>query len=104
MVQSIGQASGVVAAGAAFVIPALYINRAAARWWHIFLACTIGGFLGVALIIPLRSLLRAATCTATLPFPEATAIQRDHRLGESGRARIGKICSSPSGWAPCTTS
>lgn len=34
MVQSIGQASGVVAAGATFVIPALYINQLNTEWWH----------------------------------------------------------------------
>jgi uncharacterized oligopeptide transporter (OPT) family protein len=54
IVQSIGQASGVVAAGGAFVIPALYINRLDASWWQIFLACAIGGFFGAVLIIPLR--------------------------------------------------
>ena len=43
-----------VAAGAAFVIPALYINKLQPVWWHIFLACSIGGLLGVVLIIPIR--------------------------------------------------
>ena len=33
MVQSVGQASGVVAAGATFVVPALYINQLEAQWW-----------------------------------------------------------------------
>ena len=33
MVQSVGQAAGVVAAGATFVIPALYINQLSASWW-----------------------------------------------------------------------
>ncbi|MDY0004711.1 MAG: OPT/YSL family transporter, partial [Polyangia bacterium] len=47
MVQSIGQASGVVAAGATFVIPALYINKPylgglEVQWWHILLACSVG--------------------------------------------------------------
>ena len=54
IVQSIGQAAGVVAAGAAFIIPAFYINRLDVHWWQIFLACAIGGFLGIVLIIPLR--------------------------------------------------
>ena len=54
MVQSVGQASGVVAAGATFVIPALYINQLDAAWWQIFLASAVGGILGVVLIIPLR--------------------------------------------------
>ena len=39
MVQSVGQAAGVVAAGATFVLPALYINQLHPTWWQIFLAC-----------------------------------------------------------------
>src|SRR5512138_2525447 len=73
MVQSIGQASGVVAAGAAFVIPALYINQLQPSFWQIFLACAIGGFLGVALIIPLRRYF-VKDLHGELPYPEATAI------------------------------
>ena len=46
IVQSIGQAAGVVAAGAAFIIPAFYINGLEVHWWQTFLACSIGGFLG----------------------------------------------------------
>ncbi len=42
IVQSIGQASGVVAAGSAFVIPALYLNQIEPTWWQIFLACFFG--------------------------------------------------------------
>ncbi len=72
MVQSIGQASGVVAAGAAFVIPALYINQLEPSFWHIFFATTIGGFLGIVLIIPLRKYF-VADQHGELPFPEATA-------------------------------
>ncbi|HNZ24290.1 MAG TPA: oligopeptide transporter, OPT family [Polyangiaceae bacterium] len=72
MVQSIGQASGVVAAGAAFVIPALYINQLQPSFWHIFFATAIGGFLGVVLIIPLRKYF-VADQHGELPFPEATA-------------------------------
>jgi putative OPT family oligopeptide transporter len=72
MVQSIGQASGVVAAGAAFVIPALYINQLEPSFWHIFFATTIGGFLGIVLIIPLRKYF-VADQHGDLPFPEATA-------------------------------
>lgn len=72
MVQSIGQASGVVAAGAAFVIPALYINQLQPSFWHIFFATTIGGFLGIVLIIPLRKYF-VADQHGELPFPEATA-------------------------------
>jgi uncharacterized oligopeptide transporter (OPT) family protein len=57
MVQSVGQAAGVVAAGATFVVPAMYINGVSdLSWWQIFLACFIGGVPGrTVLIIPLRS-------------------------------------------------
>jgi putative OPT family oligopeptide transporter len=90
IVQSIGQASGVVAAGAAFVVPALYINRLEPAWWHIFLACTIGGFLGVALIIPLRAYF-VRDQHGQLPFPEATAINEVLVSGESSGRGAGKI-------------
>ena len=90
MVQSIGQASGVVAAGAAFTIPALYINQLEPSWWHIFLACSIGGFLGIALIIPLRKYF-VQELHGELPFPEATAVNEILCSGESAGAGAGKI-------------
>ena len=90
IVQSIGQASGVVAAGAAFVIPALYINQLQPVWWQIFLACAIGGFLGVALIIPLRKYF-VKDLHGELPFPEATAINEILVAGESAGGGAGKI-------------
>jgi putative OPT family oligopeptide transporter len=89
MVQSIGQPSGVVAAGAAFVIPALYINELQPSWWHIFLACTIGGFLGVVLIIPIRAYF-VRDQHGELPFPEATAINEILVSGESSGKSAGK--------------
>ena len=82
IVQSIGQAAGVVAAGAAFLIPALYINRLDVHWWQIFLACAIGGFLGIVLIIPLRKYF-VKDLHGELPFPEATAINEILVSGES---------------------
>lgn len=90
MVQSIGQASGVVAAGAAFVIPALYINKLQPVWWHIFLACAIGGFLGVALIIPIRRYF-VRDLHGELPFPEATAVNEILVSGEGTGKGAGKI-------------
>jgi len=90
MVQSIGQASGVVAAGAAFTIPALYINQLEPSWWHIFLACAIGGFLGIVLIIPLRKYF-VQELHGELPFPEATAVNEILCSGESAGAGAGKI-------------
>jgi len=90
MVQSVGQAAGVVAAGAAFVVPALYINQVSAAWWQIFLACSVGGFLGVALIIPLRKFF-VKEQHGDLPFPEATAINEILVTGESSTATAGKV-------------
>ena len=83
MVQSIGQASGVVAAGATFVIPALYINQQSVSWWQILLACTVGGFLGIVLIIPLRKYF-VKEMHGELPFPEATATTEVLVAGEKG--------------------
>ena len=90
MVQSVGQAAGVVAAGATFVIPALYLNKLEASWWQIFLACGIGGFLGVVLIIPLRKYF-VKELHGELPFPEATAINEVLVTGESTAKGAGKI-------------
>ncbi|MBI4700159.1 MAG: oligopeptide transporter, OPT family [Deltaproteobacteria bacterium] len=90
MVQSIGQAAGVVAAGATFVVPALYINRLSPSWWQVFLACAVGGFLGTVLIIPLRKYF-VKDLHGDLPFPEATAINEILVTGESSAAGAGKI-------------
>ncbi len=90
MVQSIGQASGVVAAGAAFTIPAMYINDVPPAWWQIFLACTVGGFLGTVLIIPLRKYF-VADRHGELPFPEATATTEILVTGEQTGKSAGKV-------------
>jgi putative OPT family oligopeptide transporter len=90
MVQSVGQAAGVVAAGATFVIPALYINEQPVSWWQIALATGIGGSLGVVLIIPLRRYF-VKDLHGELPFPEATAINEILVTGESAAAGAGKI-------------
>lgn len=90
MVQSVGQASGVVAAGAAFVIPALYINQLQPSFWHIFFATAIGGVLGVVLIIPLRKYF-VKEQHGELPFPEATATTEILASGESTGTSAGKV-------------
>ena len=90
MVQSIGQASGVVAAAAAFLVPALYINGLDVHWWQTFLACAIGGFLGIVLIIPLRKYF-VKDLHGELPFPEATAINEILVSGESTSKSAGKV-------------
>lgn len=97
IVQSIGQASGVVAAGAAFVIPALYLNQIQdVRFWQIFLACFLGGALGVMLIIPLRRHF-VRDRHGELPFPEATAtteilVSGEARNGGAGKVLLASFC------------
>ncbi len=90
MVQSIGQAAGVVAAGAAFLVPAFYLNQVPITWWQIFLACFIGGTLGTVLIIPLREYF-VKDLHGELPFPEATAINEILVSGESTSRSAGKV-------------
>ena len=90
IVQSIGQGAGVVAAGAAFLVPAFYLNQVAISWWQIFLACFIGGVLGTVLIIPLRSYF-VKDLHGELPFPEATAINEILVSGESTSRSAGKV-------------
>jgi len=90
MVQSVGQAAGVVAAGATFVLPALYINQLHPTWWQIFWACSLGGFLGVVLIIPLRKYF-VRDLHGELPFPEATAINNILVTGESTGGSAGRV-------------
>ena len=53
IIQSIGQAAGVVVAGAIFTIPALYILDLQPSFLQIFLSCLVGGYLGVVLLIHL---------------------------------------------------
>lgn len=90
IVQSVGQAAGVVAAGAAFLVPAIYINQLDPSWWHTFLACFIGGTLGVVLIVPLRKYF-VKNLHGDLPFPEATAVNEILVSGESSGPTAGKV-------------
>ena len=83
IIQSIGAASGVVVAGAIFTIPALYILKLEANFWHIFLASMFGGFLGIVYLIPFRRYF-VKEMHGELPFPEATATTEVLVAGESG--------------------
>ncbi len=92
IVQSIGAASGVVVAGAVFTIPALYIIpqlhpeiQLKPNILQIFVACSIGGFLGIVLIVPLRRYFVREE-HGKLPFPEATATTE---ILASGEAEVG---------------
>lgn len=83
IIQSIGAAAGVVVAGAVFTIPAMYILGLEPDFLDIFLACSIGGFLGILLIIPLRRYF-CKDEHGNLPFPEATATTEILCSGEAG--------------------
>jgi putative OPT family oligopeptide transporter len=90
IIQSIGQASGVVVAGAIFTIPALYILDLDPSFLQIFLSCLVGGYLGVVLLIPLRRYF-VRDLHGQLPFPEGTAITNVLATGERSKGSSGKI-------------
>ena len=83
IIQSIGQNSGLIVAGAIFTIPALYILNLEAHFYQIFLASTFGGFLGILFLIPFRKYF-VAEMHGKFPFPEATATTEILVAGEKG--------------------
>jgi len=90
IIQSIGQAAGVVVAGAIFTIPALYILDLEPSFLQIFLSCLVGGYLGVVLLIPLRRYF-VKDLHGQLPFPEGTAIANVLATGEKSKGSAGKV-------------
>jgi len=91
MIQSIGAGSGVVVAGVVFTLPALYINKLNPNMFHIIVSSTLGGFLGIVLLIPLRRYF-VAEMHGHLPFPEATATTEIIVQGEAqGASKSGLI-------------
>lgn len=72
MAQTIGSASSSLAAGTIFTIPALFLWGMAPPFWQIAILALLGGFLGIAAMIPLRRLLIVRSA-AELPYPEGTA-------------------------------
>lgn len=83
IIQSIGQNSGLIVAGAIFTIPALYILNLQAHFFQIFLASAFGGILGILFLIPFRKYF-VAEMHGKLPFPEATATTEILVAGEKG--------------------
>ena len=83
IIQSIGQTSGIVVAGAIFTIPALYILNLNAEFYKIFLASLFGGVLGILFIIPFRKYF-VGDMHGKYPFPEATATTEVLVAGEKG--------------------
>ena len=94
IIQSIGSASGVVVAGAIFTLPALYILGLEVNLMHSFIACTLGGFLGILFLIPLRRYFCAQE-HGKLPFPEAVATTEILISGEkAGKGAIMLVVSA----------
>lgn len=83
IIQSIGQNSGLIVAGAIFTIPALYILNLEAEFFQIFLASAFGGVLGILFLIPFRKYF-VAEMHGKFPFPEATATTEILVAGEKG--------------------
>lgn len=83
IIQSIGQNSGLIVAGAIFTIPALYILNLDAEFFQIFLASAFGGILGILFLIPFRKYF-VAEMHGKFPFPEATATTEVLVTGEKG--------------------
>lgn len=83
IIQSIGQNSGLIVAGAIFTIPALYILNLEAHFYQIFLASAFGGILGILFLIPFRKYF-VAEMHGRFPFPEATATTEVLVAGEKG--------------------
>ena len=83
IIQSIGQNSGLIVAGAIFTIPALYILNLDAEFYQIFLASAFGGILGILFLIPFRKYF-VAEMHGKFPFPEATATTEILVAGEKG--------------------
>jgi putative OPT family oligopeptide transporter len=83
IVQTIASSAGTLAS-VVFTLPGLLILG----WWaHLpffttFMACTIGGVLGVMYTMPLR---RALVTNSDLPYPEGTAAAEVLKVGTSSR-------------------
>jgi len=83
IIQSIGQNSGLIVAGAIFTIPALYILNLDAHFYQIFLASMFGGIIGILFLIPFRKYF-VSEMHGKFPFPEATATTEVLVAGEKG--------------------
>lgn len=70
--QTIGSASSSLATGTIFTIPALFLWGMAPPFWQVAILALLGGFLGIAAMIPLRRLLIVRSA-GELPYPEGTA-------------------------------
>ncbi|OZB97885.1 OPT family oligopeptide transporter [Paenibacillus sp. XY044] len=83
IVQTMTTAGEAVAAGAIFTLPALYMWNQVPGIGTVSFIMLVGGFLGVAMMIPLRRLL-IVNEHQTLPYPEGTACAEVLISGETG--------------------
>ncbi|HAB53902.1 MAG TPA: oligopeptide transporter, OPT family [Ignavibacteriales bacterium] len=83
IIQSIGQNSGLIVAGAIFTIPALYILNLETHFYQLFFASAFGGMLGILFLIPFRKYF-VSEMHGKFPFPEATATTEILVAGEKG--------------------
>ncbi len=72
LAQTIGSASSSLATGTIFTIPALFLWGMAPPLWQVAILALLGGFLGIAAMVPLRRLLIVQSADE-LPYPEGTA-------------------------------
>jgi putative OPT family oligopeptide transporter len=70
--QTIGSASSSLATGSIFTIPALFMWGFAPPLWQVAILALLGGYLGIAAMVPLRRLLIVRSADE-LPYPEGTA-------------------------------
>src|SRR3954453_3060199 len=86
LAQTIGSASSSLATGTIFTIPALFMWNMAPPFWQVSILALLGGFLGIAAMVPLRRLLIVKSADE-LPYPEGTAcaeVLRATTTGTSG--------------------
>src|SRR5437773_12092971 len=87
--QTIGSASSSLATGTIFTIPALFLWGMAPPFLQVALLALLGGFLGIAAMVPLRRLLIVRSADE-LPYPEGTAcaeVLRATATSQSGGGR-----------------
>ena len=95
IVQTIGSAGELLAAGAIFTLPALFLwaaegKTAKPELLEITLIALIGGLLGVFFMVPLRNALIVKE-HGVLPYPEGTACAEVLLAGEEGGANASTV-------------
>jgi putative OPT family oligopeptide transporter len=83
IITGMGGASGAVAAGAIFTLPALYILRLDPHPVQTVFICLAGASLGMLFLVPLRRYF-VREMHGQFPYPEATAITEVLVTGEKG--------------------